>query len=74
MICLETQNLLGYVIFVQAPQPSDMTTCPYVLQSGAELASNSPFLLSATEATQIGVAIAILWGTVAAIRLISRRL
>lgn len=61
------------VVFVaDNPQPSNYAGCAYVLQSGAEITSN-PFLLTRTEATSVGIAIAALWLTVGVIKTISRR-
>lgn len=54
------------------PQPDTMTGCAYVIQSGTEVTSN-PFLMTPTEALELGVSIAVLWVTVGVIRSASRR-
>lgn len=60
-------------VFIPMPvQPDDFSGCAYVLQSGTEITSN-PFLLTRTEATSLGIAIAALWLTVGVIKTISRR-
>ena len=69
MICVELDR--GYFQPV-IPQPANVASCTYVIQSGAEMTSN-PFLMTQTEAMQIGFSIAALWVTVAVIRSVSRR-
>jgi hypothetical protein len=69
MICLDFR---GGVFVPLQPQPAHVSGCAYVLQSGAEVTSN-PFLMTQTEAAQIGLAISSLWVTVAVIRSVSRR-
>lgn len=70
MICA-TLNAQGALVPMQ-PQPDIMTGCAYVIQSGAEITAN-PFLMTPTEATQLGGAIALLWVTVAVITSVVRR-
>jgi hypothetical protein len=69
MICAELDH--GYFQPV-ITQPADVSACTYVIQSGAEQTSN-PFLMTKTEAMQIGFAISSLWVTVAVLRFVSRR-
>lgn len=54
------------------PQPDTMTGCAYVIQSGTEVTTN-PFLMTPTEALELGGAIATLWVTVAVIKSVVRR-
>lgn len=69
MICAELDH--GYLQPMN-PQPANVSACAYVIQSGAEMTSN-PFLMTRTEALQLGLSISALWVTVAVIRLVSRR-
>lgn len=49
------------------PQPSDLTTCAYVVQASAEY-FNNPLSLSAQDGTTIGTAILLVWAGAYAIR------
>lgn len=62
----------GFVVDVD-PQPSDFTTCTFVLQSGAEVVA-SPFALSLEDAGVLSVAFAGLWALAYCIRLLKRQL
>lgn len=72
-ICVTTYGYNGktYITTV-SPQPSDVSTCAYVLQTGAEAVS-SPWRMTRAEGTQLGVAIALLWVTVGVAKMVSRR-
>lgn len=69
----DQQTGVNAVVFVaDNPQPANIASCAYVIQSGTEVTSN-PFLLTRAEATSVGIAIAMLWLTVGVIKTISRR-
>lgn len=71
--CIKTYYFQGQTYLVALnPQPTDITTCTMVLQSGAEI-RNNPFLMSQTEATALGVAIALIWVTVGVLKTVARR-
>lgn len=73
MICASISHIDGVpVLSPLNPQPPTMTGCAYVIQSGTEVTSN-PFLMSPTEASQIGIAIGLLWVTVGVIKSVMRR-
>lgn len=57
----------GTLFFTPAPEVQDLSTCQYVLQSGAELA-NSLFSLTASDGALVSVAIISCWVTAYAIR------
>ncbi len=74
-LCVElvTLDSMGQVLRVMDPQPFDLGTCSFVVQSGAEYVAN-PFLLTRTEALEIGLSIAGLWVAVAVVKMVSRRI
>lgn len=57
----------GSLVLVLDPTATDLSTCPYVVQSGAELA-NSLFSLTATDGAFVSVAIISCWITAYGIR------
>lgn len=66
MICLDlTQS--GF--YPQNPQPSDFSTCSYVLQSGAE-ASGSFFSLTSDQGATLAISISVLWAIGAVFRVL----
>lgn len=72
MICASISHIEGVPVLVPLnPQPSTVTGCAYVIQSGTEVTSN-PFLMTQTEALQVGVSIGLLWVTVGVIKSIRR--
>jgi len=50
----------GSLVLVLDPAASDLSACPYVVQSGAEVA-NSLFSLSATDGAYVSAAIVSVW-------------
>lgn len=54
-------------VSVVNPQPADLTTCAYVVQSSAEFLNN-PLALSAADGGVIGSAILLVWAGAYAIR------
>lgn len=70
---LVTDGSSGQLLRLQDPQPPTLDGCAYVIQSGSDYVSN-PFLLTRTEAAQIGIAIAALWLSVAVVKTIVNRL
>lgn len=71
--CIKTYIYSGQTyLVVLNPQPTDITTCTMVLQSGAEI-RNNPFLMTQTEATELGAAIALIWVTVGVLKMVARR-
>lgn len=59
-------------LIIPTTQPADMSSCAYVVQSGPEVTS-SPWLMSRTDAAQLGAAIALLWVTVGVLKTVARR-
>lgn len=51
----------GTLVLVLDPAAPDLSTCPYVVQSGAELA-NSLFNLTAADGSYISMLIVSVWG------------
>ena len=54
------QQADGKLLLVLDPVATDLSTCPYVVQSGAEL-SNSLFSLTAEDGAQLSAAIVACW-------------
>lgn len=54
------QQADGKLLLVLDPVATDLSTCPYVVQSGAEL-SNSLFSLTAEDGAQLSTAIVACW-------------
>lgn len=50
-----------------SPQPADLNTCAYVVQSSAEVLNN-PLALSAADGATIGTAILLVWAGAYAVR------
>jgi hypothetical protein len=67
MICLELSRD-GSTFYIMNPQPSDYSTCTYVLPSGSE-SSGFPTLTS-QQGVDIAMAIAVLWGIGAVFRIL----
>lgn len=60
MICVALVDTLdGKAVHAVVPQPADVSTCAYVLTSPAEL---SPWVMSQEQASELVVAIGLLWG------------
>lgn len=73
MICATVTEISGQAFLVpMTPQPAVVTGCAYIIQSGTEVTSN-PFLMTPTEALELGGAIALLWVTVGVLKTVSRR-
>lgn len=71
--CVQTYYYNGRTyLVIPTTQPSDMTTCTHVIESGNEMLNN-PFRMTPTEATELGVAIALLWVTVGVLKTVARR-
>lgn len=71
MICLEIQtdsNGGGAFFTPINPQPTDYTTCTYVLQSGNEVGVMSP--LTPSQGAEIALAIGLLWAIAAVFRVL----
>jgi hypothetical protein len=69
MICL-TNTGSGFVLM--EPQPTDYTTCTYILQSGNEISAWHP--LSINDGAQIAVAIGACWAAGYAFRVLGQYL
>lgn len=67
MQCL-TQNVDG-TFSIMATQPDLLTTCSYVLTSGSQIGIFQP--LTASQGSQIAIAIGICWATAAAFRAVA---
>jgi hypothetical protein len=63
MLCIETKTLATGEVYFTAmnPQPSDVTTCSTVLQSGGEVIQN-PFSPSVSDGALIAAAVISVWG------------
>ena len=55
-----TTGVQAVVYIADNPQPTDFSTCSFVIQSGAEV-TLSPFALTTEQGAQIGAAILGLW-------------
>ena len=72
MICLQQNGTSGALEPV-VPQPSDFSTCTFVVQAGSEVVA-SPFALDAQAAADLGGAIAAVWAFAFCLRLLRRQL
>lgn len=75
MICLETKTANSGLGSVQVfspvdPQPTDYTTCTYVLQSGNEINAWPPLTIS--EGATIALAVGACWATAFAFRVLGQ--
>lgn len=69
-VCAQAvQQADGKLALVLDPAATDLSTCPYVVQSGAEVA-NSLFSLTAEDGAQLSVAIVSCWVAAWAIKAI----
>lgn len=71
MQCLTQAALGGYVI--SSPQPTQYTTCTYILAQPTDLAF-SAWSLTATQGSQISLAIGLCWATAYAFRVLGQYL
>lgn len=70
MLCVKASST--GVLSLITPQPTTTAGCQYVIQSGMEI-TNNPFLMTPTEALNLGVSIAVIWVTVAVLKSFTRR-
>jgi hypothetical protein len=69
-VCAQAvQQADGKLALVLDPTATDLSACPYVVQSGAEVA-NSLFSLTAADGAQLSIAIVSCWAGAFAIKAI----
>ncbi|MFJ1258838.1 hypothetical protein [Cupriavidus sp. CuC1] len=66
-MCVQV-NGSGALVAV-SPQPSDLSTCAYVVQASAEFLNN-PLSLSAVDGQTVGTAILLCWAVAYGIRVV----
>lgn len=62
-VAVNSDNTLAAV----SPQPSDMSTCAYVMQTSADYLNN-PLAVTAQDGAAIGTAILLVWAVAYAVR------
>lgn len=75
MICAQLQTITGATgrisVFTPLdPQPSNITSCTYVITSGAEVSAFPP--LNATQGSQIALAIGLCWAAAYTFRVLGQ--
>jgi hypothetical protein len=67
-----TANSQLLIVAYPKPPSGDLSTCPYVLQSGSELDSSGLLALTPAEGLQIGMGVGLLWALAWGFRMIGK--